>query len=111
MILAALGITAGAYRRRFCDILRVLDLSPIFVVSGSAEDALSNGEISLPAEDARVRGACEAEAAEPAPVPASRSSSISAKAASTRPNASFTVLGHAENISATRRRATSTNLQ
>ena len=111
MILAALGITVGVYRRRFCDILRVLGLSPDSFASGSTEDALSNGEISLLAEDARLRGACEAEAAEPAPVPASRSSSISAKAASTRPNASFTVLGHAENISATRRRATSTNLQ
>ena len=110
-ILAALGITAGAYRRRFCDILRVLDLSSDSFASGSTEDALSNGEISLLAEDTRLRGACEAEAAEPAPVPASRNSSISAKAASTRPNASFTVLGHAENISATRRRATSTNLQ
>ena len=109
-ILAALGITAGAYRRRFCDILRILGLSPTSFVFGSAEDTLSNGEIFLLAEDARLRGACEAEAAEPAPVPASRSSSISAKAASTRPNASFTVLGHPANISATRRRATSTNL-
>ena len=110
-ILAALGITAGVYRRRFCDILRILGLSPTSFVSGSAEDALSNGESALLAEDARVRGACEAEAAEPAPAPASRSSSISAKAASTRPNASFTVLGHPANISATRRRATSTNLE
>ena len=106
----ALDITAGAYRRWFCDILRILALSPDSFVSGSAEDTLSNGEIFLLAEDARLRGACEAEAAEPAPVPATRSSSISAKAASTRPNASFTVLGHPANISATRRRATSTNL-
>ena len=110
-ILAALGITAGAYRRRFCDILRILALSPIFVVSNSAENASPRGESALLAEDARVRGACEAEAAEPAPTPASRRSSISAKAASTRPNASFTVLGHAANISATRRRAISTNLE
>ena len=110
-ILAALGITAGAYRRRFCDILRILALSPTSFVSGSTENASPSGESALLAEDARVRGACEAEAAEPAPAPASRRSSISAKAASTRPNASFTVLGHPANTSATRRRAPSTNLQ
>ena len=110
-ILAALGITVGAYRRRFCDILRILGLSPTSFVSGSTENASPSGESALLAEDARLRGACEAEAAEPAPAPATRRSSISAKAASTRPNASFTVLGHPANISATRRRATSTNLE
>ena len=110
-ILAALGITAGIYRRRFCDILRVLGMSPTSFVSDSAGDASSNGESALPEEGARLRGACEAESAAPAPVPAAIRPSNSAKAASTRPNASFTVLGHPENISATRRRASSTNIQ
>ena len=107
----ALDITAGAYRRRFCDILRILDLSPDSFASGSTENASPSGESALLAEDARLRGACEAETKGSAPVPTTRSSSISAKAASTRPNASFTVLGHAANISATRRRAISTNLE
>ena len=106
----ALDITAGVYHRWFCDILRILALSPIFVVSNSAENASPRGESALPEEDVRLRGACKAESEISAPVPATRRSSISAKAASTRPNASFTVLGHAANISATRRRATSTNL-
>ena len=99
---------AGHHRRRFCDILRILGLSPTSFVSGSTENASPSGESALLAEDARLRGACEAETKGSAP--ASRRSSISAKAASTRPNASFTVLGHPANISATRRRATSTNL-
>ena len=110
-ILAVLGVTAGVYRRRFCDILRILGLSATSFVSDSAGDASPNGESALPEEGARLRGACEAESQTPAPVPASRRSSNSAKAASTRPNASFTVLGHPENISATRRRAPSTNIQ
>ena len=64
-ILAAPGITAGIYRRRFCDILRVLGLSSLLL--GHAGDALPDEASVLPEEGARLRGADEAES--PSPVP------------------------------------------
>ena len=64
-ILAALGITAGIYRRRFCDILRVMGLSPLLL--GHAGDALPDEASVLPEEGARLRGVDEAESPSSAP--------------------------------------------
>ena len=83
----------GVYRRRFCDILFLLGLSP-------AKGTLRARDASFPArtdttvnlEDAALR------------------SPWSARAASTHENAATTVFSHPANISITRRRAPSTNL-
>ena len=77
----------GVYRRRFCDILFLLGLSP-------AKDTIRARDASFPARTDTTVNLQDAALRSP----------WSARAASTRENAATTVFSHPANISVTRRR-------